>query len=276
MKSKTQIIIIGKNGFISKSINKYFSESGTSSYLIRADPNELVNILKVSTEIPLIIFTQGPKREFFEGIEFMNSLDFKLINILRDFQFNSLLLSSLDVYDFSFEPPWRESSVLTRNSPYGAYKVHQEELLSEISSSFLILRAPTVWGGKYDVSSFIFELCKQAVYNKQIIIPAFENLRSTLHVKNLSSFIHKFAINMIFPSESIYNICDTKRISVKEIADIISKFTGCEIKYGGIKSNRPNNLTIDNSKMISEFGDTFPIGIHEEIFQVINRIKSGS
>ena len=94
MKSKTQIIIIGKNGFISKSINKYFSESGTSSYLIRADPNELVNILKVSTEIPLIIFTQGPKREFFEGIEFMNSLDFKLINILRDFQFNSLLLSS--------------------------------------------------------------------------------------------------------------------------------------------------------------------------------------
>ena len=119
-------------------------------------------------------------------------------------------------------------------------------------------------------------LCKQAIISKQVTIPVTENVRSVLHINYLSSFIHKFATNMIFPTENVYNICDTAIISVKEIANIVSKFTNCEINYGKITSNRPNNLTIDNSKMISEFGDIFPIDIHEAIFQMINRIKTES
>jgi nucleoside-diphosphate-sugar epimerase len=276
MKYRMLIIIIGKNGFVSKSIHSYFCDSGVKSFLVRADPNELVNVLKNSTEVPLIIFSQGPKREHFNEMQFMNSLDFELLNVLRNFQFNSLLISSLDVYDFGFDPPWKESSYLTSNKSYGAYKVNQEKLLSETSGSCVILRAPTIWGGEYDISSFIFMLCRQAILSKQITIPVTENVRSILHIKYLSSFIYKFATNMIFPTENVYNMCDTAIISVKEIADIVSKFTNCEINYGEITSNRPNNLTIDNSRMISEFGDISPIDIHEGIFQMINRIKTES
>ena len=116
------IIIIGKNGFVSKSIHSYFCDSGVKSFLVRADPNELVNVLKNSTEVPLIIFSQGPKREHFNEMQFMNSLDFELLNVLRNFQFNSLLISSLDVYDFGFGLNWKGTIKDARTEKYSVKK----------------------------------------------------------------------------------------------------------------------------------------------------------
>ena len=272
MNYNSDIILIGKNGFISRSLGHYFKQKGLSTLILPAELDKVATALQKIKENSWIILTQGPKRESFVNANFNQSLDRSLLDLLTNYTFQVILLSSLDVYDFRFNSPWSEDARKTLENKYGVYKINQENYFKDVTGRSAILRLPTVWGGEFDNSSFIYKMCKDALTRGEIMVDKISNFRSLLHVTSLSRFITSQFSNGIKLFDGTYNLCDIQRINVLDIANIIVERTGCKLTVRQFKSSRPNSMTLDNSKMVSTFGLLDSISLEFEIHTLLERI----
>jgi nucleoside-diphosphate-sugar epimerase len=276
MNYNSDIILIGKNGFISRSIGHDLKQKGLNTLVLPAELDEVATALQKMKENSWIILTQGPRRESFVNANFNQSLDRSILDLLINCTSRVILLSSLDVYDFSLNSPWREDGRKTVDNKYGIYKINQENYFKDVTGHSVILRLPTVWGGEFDNSSFIYKMCKDAILRGEIMVDKISNFRSLLHVTSLSRFVYSQFVNGIKLFDGTYNLCDTQRINVLDIANIILERTGCRMLVRSFKSSRPKSMTLDNSKMVGTFGSLDPISLEFEIHKLLERITRES
>jgi len=276
MNYNSDITLIGKKGFISRSISHYLKQKGLSTHVLPAELNEVATALQKMKENSWIILTQGPRRESFVNANFNQSLDRSILDLLINCTSQIILLSSLDVYDFSLNSPWREDGRKTVDNKYGIYKINQENYFKDVIGHSAILRLPTVWGGEFDNSSFIYRMCKDAISRGEITVDKISNFRSLLHVTSLSRFVYSQFVNGIKLFDGTYNLCDIQRINVLDIANIILERTGCRMLVRSFKSSRPKSMTLDNSKMVGTFGLLGPISLEFEIHKLLERITRES
>jgi len=272
MNYNPNIILIGKNGFISRSICHNLKQIGVSSLVLPAELDEIATALQELKENSFIILSQGPKRESFINVNFNQSLDRSILDLLTNCPSQVILMSSLDVYDFGLNAPWSEDARKTVDNKYGVYKINQENYFKNVTGYSAILRLPTVWGGEFDNSSFVYKMCKDAISYGEIMVDKVSNFRSLLHVTSLSRFVYSKFVNGIRLFDGTYNICDIQRINSLDIANIISERTGCKLSARSFKSRRPKNSTLDNSKMVSTFGLLDSINLEFEIQTLLERI----
>ena len=276
MNYNSDIILIGKNGFISRSIGHDLKQKGLNTLVLPAALDEVATALQKMKENSWIILTQGPRRESFVNANFNQSLDRSILDLLINCTSQVILLSSLDVYDFSLNSPWHEDGRKTVDNKYGIYKINQENYFKDVTGHSAILRLPTVWGGEFDNSSFIYKMCKDAILRGEIMVDKISNFRSLLHVTSLSRFVYSQFVNGIKLFDGTYNLCDTQRINVLDIANIILERTGCRMLVRCFKSSRPKSMTLDNSKMVGTFGILDPISLEFEIHKLLERITRES
>jgi dTDP-4-dehydrorhamnose reductase len=272
MNYNPNIILIGKNGFISRSICHNLKQIGVSSLVLPAELDEIATALQKLKENSFIILSQGPKRESLINVNFNQSLDRSILDLLTNCPSQVILMSSLDVYDFALNAPWSEEARKTVDNKYGVYKINQENYFKNVTGYSAILRLPTVWGGEFDNSSFVYKMCKDAISYGEIMVDKVSNFRSLLHVTSLSRFVYSKFVNGIRLFDGTYNICDIQRINSLDIANIISERTGCKLSARSFKSRRPKNSTLDNSKMVSTFGLLDSINLEFEIQTLLERI----
>jgi hypothetical protein len=125
MNYNPDIILIGKKGFISRSISHNLKQIGVSSLVLPAELDEIAKALQKLKENSFIILSQGPKRESFMNLNFNQSLDRSILDLLTNCPSQLILMSSLDVYDFELNAPWSEDTRKTADNKYGVYKINQ-------------------------------------------------------------------------------------------------------------------------------------------------------
>jgi len=173
-----------------------------------------------------------------------NVLEAMRINNVRFIVFSS----SSTVYGDQVKLPTPEDALLQPISIYGASKLAGESLILGYANTFkmrgLILRYANIIGARLRhgvIYDFIMKLLKNP--NELEILGDGTQRKSYLHVSDaISATMHLFERFLRSNSRfEIYNVGNEDWITVKEIADIVSKVLGVNPKYtftGGVEGGR--------------------------------------
>jgi nucleoside-diphosphate-sugar epimerase len=160
--------------------------------------------------------------------------------------------SSGSVYGIKKEKRVTEKLDLLPISTYNKTKMIAERILLSFSDSLIyhIIRPATVCGYsprmRFDVS--VNNLTIQALKNKKITVFGGEQIRPNVNIIDISRIFKHFIVNSKKIESGIYN-AGFENLSIIQIAKMIKKFTGAEIKI--IKNdNDPRSYRLDSSKLL--------------------------
>ncbi len=166
---------------------------------------------------------------------------------------------------------------LNPQSPYADVKLIEEKYIikkfKNIKNSFLILRFGTVFGFSPGMRfhTAVNKFCFQACAKKPLTIwrTAYNQNRPYLSLKDLSKSISHI-INKKLINNNIYNIV-SRNMSVKELINIIRKYTKLNIKYVDHEIMNQLSYNVLNEKFKST-GFKFEENISSSIKEIINKL----
>ncbi len=259
----SKIIVLGSKGFIASNIIKKLKEKRYKflSYSKKSINLEKLNNVKKLSNIILkddkIIFTSAvaPAKNIHD---FKKNIDM-VINfskVLSNLEFKKLIYISSDAIYSDSKKPLKEVSKKYPDNWHGLMHLIRENILKRsFNKKKLIIVRPTLVYGKGDTHSgygpnlFI----KRAKKNKNIILFGNgEELRDHIWINNLSDIIVKFLKKEVFGE---FNICTSKLISFRNIANIVAKKYKIQIENKSRVGKMPHNgfRPISNQKLLKIF-----------------------
>jgi nucleoside-diphosphate-sugar epimerase len=243
-----KIALIGQNGFVAKAFANY-SKHDLKIFSSRDVLNswDSLTLTKFATSFDIYIMSFGPNR-----FNLKNNSDKEIEELSTKLgHFNRgriIYLSSADVYDlFNYqEMVFSEKSRLTLNNRYGLYKIKQEAIVQGNNNS-VILRLPGIWGSKFDSSSVIYTMLKDAKDLKKVYISNKKiNERNFINLKLLSRYIDFFIVSDI---NGIYNIASEYVYNLNDYGEILAKYYNARKVY--VENLRPDKIVLSISKIKS-------------------------
>jgi len=230
-------------------------ESDEKFSFIKADLANIDEIIDAFKDIDVVfhfaaesdvrIGVKNPEKMWRDNVVVtFNVLEAMRINNVRFIVFSS----SSTVYGDQVKLPTPEDALLQPISIYGASKLAGESLILGYANTFkmrgLILRYANIIGARLRhgvIYDFIMKLLKNP--NELEILGDGTQRKSYLHVSDaISATMHLFERFLRSNSRfEIYNVGNEDWITVKEIADIVSKVLGVNPKYtftGGVEGGR--------------------------------------
>lgn len=214
--------------------------------------------------------TYGQPKKFLENklqtIKLNTETYTKLLELAKKNNASVLHMSSSEIYG---QIPDDKSSVdenyngdVNTFAPRAIYG-ESKRLSETISKVFIdegmdikIIRLAIGYGAgvKYDDARFINEFIKKAFNGEIVMMDEGKALRQLSFITDTIEMILNV---MLSGTSTIYNIGGTDLKSIKEIAEVIAKNEGVEVKLPEVTNSvggAPKNLILDVSKYISEFG----------------------
>ena len=215
--------------------------------------------------------TYGQPRKFLENklqtIKLNTETYTKLLELAKKNNAKVLHMSSSEIYG---QIPDDKSSVdenfngdINTFAPRAVYG-ESKRLSETISKVFIdegmdikIIRLAIGYGAgvKYDDARFINEFIKKAINNGEIVM--LDEGKALRQLSFITDTIEMILNVMLSGKSTIYNIGGVDLKSIKEIAEVIAKNEGVEVKLPDVSNSvggSPKNLILDVSRYISEFG----------------------
>ena len=165
---------------------------------------------------------------------------------------NFIFTSSHAVYGETHYLPIDEEHPTSPQSSYGLTKLIEENLCSLFQNYFnlnvIILRITSVYGEEQKKTKFIPNLILSSLDKKKIILHKYTNgfqIMDMIHVDDVCNSI--FCSLKHMKNSGIYNIASGKPITVKTIAENISKIHNSELIIKNI-NKKTNHFTYNTTK----------------------------
>ena len=244
-----EIIIVGKNSFLGKSIynhfNKYFNVKLYSfEEFIKLD---LHNFAK-TTHIINCSITKEYLNTFYKK---KNDLDSLLIKKIKETKIKYIFFSSRKVYKLGER--LTENSQLLPIGHYAKNKLISEKFLKDqVKKKYLILRISNVLGKKFNNHRKIHTtfLDNFLIYrNKNSIKSFIDEYKDFITITQLCNIIKKLIENN---SSGTYNVSLGKKVYLSEITKWLDPIFAKKITF--IKNNNlcKDSFTLNNSKLLKE------------------------
>jgi len=230
-------LVIGANGFLgSRLVKKLLAENFNIIAVYNLNYSNISPLVKIVHKEVFFDKTYNIDYIYFLSGNYANSHN-QLIEInddlgryIKKYPFAKFVyVSSTNVYGFQSDEITEHSS-FNNPSLYGRFKLAGEFLISSLSN-FSIIRLTYLYGPGITNSSFLPTIIRSAKETFEIILNGDgSRYQDYLYIDDAVEMCY-IAANV---SESrIYLGASSIKTSNIEIASIISKFTGCEIKFVG-------------------------------------------
>lgn len=259
----SKVIVLGSKGFIASNIIKKLKEKRYkfSSYSKKNINLENLSNAKKLAKIILkddeIIFTSAvaPAKNIHDFKKNINMV-INFSKVLNNLEFKKLIYISSDAIYSDSKKPLKEASKKCPDNWHGLMHLMRENILKRsFNKKKLVIVRPTLVYGKGDTHSgygpnlFI----KRAKKNKNIVLFGNgEELRDHIWINNLSEIIVMLLKKQI---SGEFNICTSKLISFRNIANIVAKKFKNKIENKKRIGKMPHNgyRPISNQKLLKIF-----------------------
>ena len=259
----SKVIVLGSKGFIASNIIKKLKEKRYkfSSYSKKNINLENLSNAKKLSKIILkddeIIFTSAvaPAKNIHDFKKNINMV-INFSKVLNNLEFKKLIYISSDAIYSDSKKPLKEASKKCPDNWHGLMHLMRENILKRsFNKKKLVIVRPTLVYGKGDTHSgygpnlFI----KRAKKNKNIVLFGNgEELRDHIWINNLSEIIVMLLKKQI---SGEFNICTSKLISFRNIANIVAKKFKNKIENKKRIGKMPHNgyRPISNQKLLKIF-----------------------
>mgnify|MGYP001201483688 CR=1 FL=1 len=259
----SKVIVLGSKGFIASNIIKKLKEKRYkfSSYSKKSINLENLSNAKKLAKIILkddeIIFTSAvaPAKNIHDFKKNINMV-INFSKVLNNLEFKKLIYISSDAIYSDSKKPLKEASKKCPDNWHGLMHLMRENILKRsFNKKKLVIVRPTLVYGKGDTHSgygpnlFI----KRAKKNKNIVLFGNgEELRDHIWINNLSEIIVMLLKKQI---SGEFNICTSKLISFRNIANIVAKKFKNKIENKKRIGKMPHNgyRPISNQKLLKIF-----------------------
>ena len=197
---------------------------------------------------------------------------------MKQFKLNNLIYaSSSSVYGDCKIFPFKENINLNPLNFYGQTKLMNEKIANLYEKNFKIktigLRFFTVYGPYGRPDMFIPKILKKIKKNNTLDLYNNGNhFRDFTYVEDVSNIILKiiFSLNKDLPT-NIFNVCNNKKINIKNVIKKIEKLTRKKIKYrnspfqiGDMKKTHGSNNLLKKTFKLKKFRN-FDYGIKKTV-----------
>ncbi len=241
------IIIVGKNSFLGKSIYNYFYKYFTVKLysfeeFIKLDLHKL-------TKITHIINCAITKEYLTTSYKKKNDLDFLLIKKIKETKIKYIFFSSRKVYKLGER--LTEDSQLLPLGHYAKNKLISENFLKDqIKKNYLILRISNVLGKKFSNYRKIHKtfLDNFFIYrNKNLPKLFIDEFKDFITIKQLCNIIKKLIENN---SSGTFNVSLGQKVYISEITKWLDPIFFKKINFIKNNSLRKDSFTLSNSKLL--------------------------
>lgn len=222
------ITVLGASGFIGSHLVKRLDALGKEFQAVGR--NDVLPAGPLGHVIYSIGVTADYRSRPFDTVE---AHVCKLIEILRDRQFDSLLyLSSTRLYlglDSAGEETALRIAPLDAGDLYNASKAMGESLVLNCGRQTRVVRVSNVYGPDFDSDNFLTSIMKDAIFRNKIVFQtAAASAKDYISVDNVVDALIAIATS---GRERIYNLASGVNVSNGEIADKLREISGCTVEF---------------------------------------------
>ena len=248
---KKKILIIGKKGFISKNLIKFFNKKKINFYSI-SFKNFIIKSYLGNKEFDYIINCSSNKSYINNKYQSQNDYDLLIAKKIINSKTKLVMLSTRKVYKPKFNI--KESHKKNPTCNYSKNKLQSEISIKTIlRNRFLILRISNIIGSPNNskkklhktFSDIFFETVKRGlIYKNKDIYKDF------ISIKKFCEIIHALIIK---DSYGVFNVSIGKKIYIHKIIKWLNYYNHNQVKLINIKSTFNNeSFTLNNDKLMKK------------------------
>ena len=242
-----KVLIIGKRGFIGKSLHKYLKYKHKVKLMSFKDA---INY-KLINEYDFVINTSTNKDYIAKKYKINFDNDLKLANKLSNKKTVFIFLSSRKIY--KAEPNIKETGKLSPKSNYSKNKLMTEKILyKKFKNNLIILRISNIIGDKSKFSKNLHKTFVDIFYEKAkkgIIYNNKQNYKDFISIQKFCEII-----NMIIRKNlrGIYNISIGRKVFLNDIVKWLNHFNKNKFKIVNYDKGPTGNFYLNNRKLMSK------------------------
>ena len=261
--------IFGSSGFIGSNLVHYLKDKGFECHTPNLRKNEGLDKF-----LGHAIYSIGVSDFLNKPFETIDAHVCNLKKIFESSQFDSFLyISSTRIYYDAKST--KETSPITakpfdNNQLYNISKLLGESIcLSSDRNNVRIVRSSNVIGNNAPSNLFIPSLIKSAINKNKIHLhSSLDSKKDYIYIDDLVKMIYEICIRGKY---NIYNIAYGKNISTREIVEVISRITNCEVSIDD-NAKEYSFPTISIDRLKKEF-DFKPVLIIDKLEEMIKNYK---
>tara|TARA_B110000211_G_scaffold230914_1_gene291426 strand:- start:260 stop:1078 length:819 start_codon:yes stop_codon:yes gene_type:complete len=246
---KKKILIIGKKGFISKNLIKFFNKKKINFYSI-SFKNFIIKSYLGNKEFDYIINCSSNKSYINNKYQSQNDYDLLIAKKIINSKTKLVMLSTRKVYKPKFNI--KESHKKNPTCNYSKNKLQSEISIKTIlRNRFLILRISNIIGSPNNskkklhktFSDIFFETVKRGLIYKNK-----DTYKDFISIKKFCEIIHALIIN---GSYGVFNVSIGKKIYTQKIIKWLNHHNHNKVKLININSTFNNeSFTLNNDKLM--------------------------
>lgn len=245
---KQNILIIGKNSFLSTNLFKYFQKKKIfverTSFSIFLKNSEK-KLSKYNFIINCSINNSFLKKEY----NLKYDQDFLCAKKLKYLKSKLIIFSSGKVYGPGFN--LKETSLKKPIERYGKNKSKTEINCYKIKKEILIFRLSNIVGkenknNSRKVTNLFFDEIRKNLKKKVIIVPKKNYYKDFLLIEDFAKIVY---LSIVKDLKGIFNLSTNSKIYLHDLAKDISKFTGAKLIYSNGKTY---SFTLNNKKLFNK------------------------
>jgi nucleoside-diphosphate-sugar epimerase len=262
--------VIGGNGFVGTEVVQQLIKRGETVWIPSKDDPDLYQ-----KDLGIVIYCAGNGDCIKDPFKVLQSNTITLSLILQKSEFDKLIyISSTRVYMNQHQS--NESCDLSiinedERKLFNLTKLVSEELCIKSKRNCIIVRPSNVYGLALDSPLFLPSIIKHAILNAKVdmYVPKSysKDYVAVSDVAEAIIFLTK-SNNII---DKVFNIASGQNVTAKEIADILSEHTACEIIWH--KNNSTEYFPETEIENIQKITECKPRSVKEDLKQMIDTYK---
>ncbi|OUU30694.1 MAG: hypothetical protein CBB97_00830 [Candidatus Endolissoclinum sp. TMED37] len=206
-------------------------------------------VFHVASAVP----SKYQKKEDFYSINLEGSLEFfKKLKLKKNSKIMNI--SSMSVYEKSYEKKIFENSQKSTNDHYGISKLLFERELNKLfrnsEISVLSLRVPCLLVPNVD-GNFIVKMVERIKNDEKVIL---SNIDSKFNAAIDGNSLIEFVLNFKYNSKKeAFNMASEEKLTILEMAKTLSRLLGKELNFDEVESNYPCQILKTNKAEVFGF-----------------------
>ena len=242
---KINILIVGKNSFLSSNLFKFFKKKKINVKKISFKDFLNTNKKKISkfnTIINCAINNIYLKKKYNPKYDF----DFIIAKKLSNINSKLIIFSTGKVYGPGIN--LRENSVKKPIDIYGKNKLITEKKIIKIKKEILIFRLSNIVGKNLEkrskkVTNLFFDDIRKNLKKNLVIIPKKNYFKDFILIDDFVKIVYLSIIKKI---KGLYNLSTNNKVYLHDLANDISSYMGAKILYSNSKTY---SFTLNNQKI---------------------------
>lgn len=304
--SKMNFLITGNLGFIGSHLTELVKSKG--HYVVGVDSKDSYSMCPIEVDAVRSLRFQGVDEQYIVDInDFKHDMEFDVVlhlagiprqyealknqekatnsivngtsSLLKNIKYKRFVYTSTSMVYGDFECGVHEFNKVKPTTLYGFLRMITESTVRETTirdgNEYTIIRPSAVYG-EYDTTNRIVgKMITDALVSGSVSVNGEHEILDFTHVSDLVRGMYLAATSPKAKNQT-YNITTGTSVTntIKDLATIISKHTGCDVVIKPRDDMYPKRGTLDTSKAFNDFGYEHKISFEDGILGVINEIKS--